>query len=77
MLLGNHLIAATKEKILKGEFVNIVSLLFREAEMKDKDNLEEEKLKDRKVHRPIDCQTTLFMLFFSKKSGSLIIAASV
>lgn len=52
--LGDHLLAATKEKIIKGEFVDIFSLLFRELEKKDKEDLDEkdkEKLKKWKVDR--------------------------
>lgn len=52
--LGDHLLSATKEKILRGEFVDIFSLLFRELEKKDKGDLDEkdnEKRKNRKVDR--------------------------
>ncbi|XP_053167389.1 uncharacterized protein LOC128351680 isoform X3 [Hemicordylus capensis] len=35
--LGGHLLPSTKEKILKGEYVDIFSLLFREPEVKHKE----------------------------------------
>ncbi|XP_053112579.1 formin-F-like isoform X2 [Hemicordylus capensis] len=35
--LGDHLLPSTKEKILKGEYVDIFSLLFREPEVKHKE----------------------------------------
>ncbi|XP_053140147.1 uncharacterized protein LOC128339766 isoform X2 [Hemicordylus capensis] len=35
--LGDHLLPATKEKILKGEYIDIFSLLFREPEVKHKE----------------------------------------
>ncbi|XP_054843457.1 uncharacterized protein LOC129335043 [Eublepharis macularius] len=52
--LGDHLTQATREKILRGEYVDIFTLLFRELEKKDKEDLDErdkEKLKRRKVDR--------------------------
>ncbi|XP_060111188.1 semaphorin-6A-like [Heteronotia binoei] len=54
MPLGDHLTAATREKILRGEYVDVFSLLYRELEKKSKDELDEkdkEKLKRRKVDR--------------------------
>lgn len=38
--LGEHLLPATWEQILKGEFVGFFSLLFREVEKKNKELLE-------------------------------------
>lgn len=54
MPLGNHLTQATREKILRGEFVDIFSLLFRDLKKKDKEDMEEkdrENLRRRNVDR--------------------------
>lgn len=52
--LGDHLLPATRDKICRGEFVDLFSLLFRELEKKDKDELDDkdkEKIKKRTVDR--------------------------
>lgn len=54
MSLGEHLSKATRDKILKGEFIDFFSLLYREVEKKDKDLMddrEKEVLRKRKVDR--------------------------
>lgn len=51
---GGSLAQATRDKILRGEYVDLFSLLYRELEKKDKDLLddkEKEILKKRKVDR--------------------------
>lgn len=37
MALGEHLLQSHRDKILKGEFIDFFSLLYREIEKKDKD----------------------------------------
>lgn len=37
MPFGDHLMVATREKILKGEFVGIFTLFFRKVDKKDED----------------------------------------
>ncbi|XP_054852798.1 uncharacterized protein LOC129341561 isoform X2 [Eublepharis macularius] len=52
--LGDHLTPATRDKILRGEFVDVFTLLFRELEKKDKEDMDErdkERMKRRKVDR--------------------------
>lgn len=53
--LGDPLLLATKEKILRGEFVDLFSLLYRNLEKKDKGQLDDREnkiLKRRKIDRP-------------------------
>lgn len=52
MPLGEHLAQVIRNKILRGEYVDLFSLLYRELEKKDKD-LQDEKeiLKKCKVDR--------------------------
>ena len=52
--VGYHLHPSTKEKIWKGEYIDIFSLLFREEEQKDKDkdkDKEQERIRKKKVER--------------------------
>ncbi|XP_054845591.1 uncharacterized protein LOC129336489 [Eublepharis macularius] len=52
--LGDHLTPATRDKILRGEFVDVFTLLFRELEKKDKEDMDDrdkERLKRRKIDR--------------------------
>lgn len=54
MPLGEHLLPATRDKILKREYMDLFSPLYREMEKEDKDLLddrENEILKHRKVDR--------------------------
>lgn len=41
--LGDHLSVASHENVLKGEFVDVFALLFREGK-KEKENLEDEEM---------------------------------
>lgn len=56
MLLGKHLLQATKENILWGEYVDFFSLMYHELQKKDKELMEDKEKeiwKKRKAgHRP-------------------------
>lgn len=45
MASGDHLSAATKDKVVEGGYMDIFSLLFRELEKKDKENMDEQQKK--------------------------------
>lgn len=52
--LSEHLLPSTRDKILRGKFIDLFNLLYREIEKKDKEELddkEKEKLQKCKVDR--------------------------
>lgn len=51
MPLGKYLLQSTRDKILRGEYIDFFSLLYQEVEKKDKGLMDKEKedLKKRKV----------------------------
>lgn len=53
MPLGEHLTLATRDRILRGEYVDVFSLLFCELEKKDKEDMDD-RLKERIKRRNID-----------------------
>lgn len=61
--LGDHLLPATIEKILHGEFVDLFSLLYRELEKKDKDQLDDRE-KDILKRRKFDRTLAIWLLGF-------------
>ncbi|XP_053159419.1 uncharacterized protein LOC128347977 isoform X2 [Hemicordylus capensis] len=69
--LGDHLLPATKEKILKGEYVDIFSLLFREPEVKHKEG---ESCKDHAVtkRKPVEKSWNNWLSGFTIYMGVVI-----
>lgn len=52
-LLGKHLTVTTRDRILRGEYMDVFSLLFRDLRRKDKDDLDD-CLKEQIKRRMID-----------------------
>lgn len=51
MPLGDHLTTSTRDKIVRGEYVDVFSLLYRELEKKDKEDIDEREKERLKWHR--------------------------
>lgn len=51
MPLGDHLTTNTRDKILRGESIDVFSLLFRKLEKEDKEDSDECKKEHLKYHR--------------------------
>lgn len=73
MPLGEHLLQATRDKILRGEYVDVFSLLYREVEKKDKDLLEDRE-KEALKHRKIDWNWTNWLSGFLVYAGVIVCA---
>lgn len=62
--LGDHLLATTREKKLRGKFVDTFSPLHREMEKKEKDQLDDRKKELLKCRR-MDCTSASWLPGFS------------